>query len=122
MSALLKIVAWLFIAQGLYELVQQMLLYAGNPSRSGTTAVLGLVVLWAGLNLATGIGLLGQGLWARSLGTYFSGFQVLAGIVSFFWNFSGSSSLLWSIAIVTLVCAFQFWALVFGTTYLDYAS
>jgi hypothetical protein len=97
-----------------------MLLYAANPQQPGASAATGLAVLWAGFNLVTGIGLLGQGLWARSLGTYFSGLQLLAGIVSFFWNFSGSSGLLWSIAIVTAVYAFQFWVLVFGTTYLDY--
>ena len=99
-----------------------MLRYAGYYNYPGVTAVLGLAVLWAGLNLATGIGLLGHGLWARKLGVYFSGLQVLFGVVSFFWNFSGSSGLLWGIAIVTAVYAFQFWALVFGTSYLDYAS
>ena len=51
---------------------------------------------------------------------YYSGAQVLWGVASFVWNFSGAAGLLWSIAIVTAVSGFQFWALVFGTTAYDY--
>ena len=122
MPPLLRIVAWLFIAQALYVLIQAMSQGTGSTDPALNALFGGRALLWAGGNLVTGIGLLAEALWARWLGVYYSGFQVLSGVVSFFWNFSGSSSLLWSIAIVTAVYAFQFWALVFGSRYFDYDS
>jgi hypothetical protein len=105
-TLLLRIAAWLFIAEGAYDLFEVVTTLGGSAANLG--AAQGTTLLLAGLQLATGIGLFGEDAWPRRLALFISGFLAVASAVLFVSYFSGPIGSLLAIMGLAAISVFQF--------------